>query len=389
MTQPYCVMLVAAEASGDDRGASLGHALKARLGDRVRFVGVGGERMAEVGIQSPFNIQDLSIFGLLEGLLAYPRVLKRVQDTAALARTERPDLAVLIDSWGFTARVAKAIRDDDPGVKLVKYVGPQVWATRPGRARTAARLFDHMLTILSFDAPLFEVHGLATTFVGNSAINTDFSDADPQRLRSQLGLAPDVQILLVLPGSRSSEIKHLLPAFEQAVHALKATHPDLAIVIPVASTVSDQLRAAVAGWAHRVYLVEGETAKRDAMRAATVAMACSGTVTLELAQAGCPMVVAYRFGNLTHFILKQVITTRYAVLFNMAVDQFVAPELIQEDCTGARLAQEVSLRLDDATLRSLQVAAQFEALNKMGRGGPDPSEAAANVIVKMLEDLRV
>ncbi|HET9161346.1 MAG TPA: lipid-A-disaccharide synthase, partial [Caulobacteraceae bacterium] len=161
-------MLVAAEASGDNLGASLARELKKRLGEGVRFVGVGGTQMAREGIESPFNIAELSVLGLVEGLMAYPRVVARVKDTAALAAREKPDIAVLIDSWGFTLRVAHALRRLDPKLPLIKYVGPQVWASRPGRAKTLAAAVDHLLSIHMFDAPYFEREGLAVTFVGNS-----------------------------------------------------------------------------------------------------------------------------------------------------------------------------------------------------------------------------
>ena len=385
MSRPLTVMLVAAEASGDDRGAGLARALKRRLGDGVRLVGVGGARMAEAGIQSPFDISDISILGLLEGLLAYPRIKRRVADTAALAAREQPDVAVLIDSWGFTLRVAQALRAQDPKLLLIKYVGPQVWATRPGRTKTLARAVDHLLTIHSFDAPMFEADGLATTFVGNAALNVDFSHADPGRLRATLGIGAEDPVLLVVPGSRPNEIRRMLPVFEDAVNRLKADRPNLAIVIPAASTVADAIKAQVAGWRHRAHVVEGETAKLDAMKAATFALACSGTVTLELALAGCPMVVGYRLDALTAFIaMRFLLRTRYITLFNIAAQAFVAPELLQDACNGEALAHEAGLRLDDPDLRARQVAAQYAALDQMGRGGPDPSEAAADAVLKLV-----
>lgn len=385
---PLTVMLVAAEASGDDRGAGLARALKARLGDGVRFVGIGGERMAAEGVQSPFDISDISILGLLEGLMAYPRILRRVDDTAALAVREKPDVAVLIDSWGFTLRVAQRLRRLDPALPLIKYVGPQVWATRPGRAKTLARAVDHLLSIHAFDAPYFEAQGLPVTFVGNSALSLDFSKAKPGRLRQEIGAGPTDPILLVLPGSRPGEIQRVLPAFEDAVALLKAGRPDLQVVVPAAPTVADLVKARVAGWAHRAHVIEGDRGKLDAMKAATVALACSGTVTTELALAGVPMVVGYRLGPVTHAILQHLIRTRYITLFNIAAQAFVAPELVQDDCTGPRLAHEVALRLDDAELRGRQVVAQYQALDRMGRGGPDPSEAAADAVLKLLAERR-
>lgn len=385
---PLVVMLVAAEASGDDRGADLMRALRRRLGpDGVRFVGVGGARMTAEGLDSPFDIAELSILGLLEGLLAYPRVVKRADETAALAARERPDVAVLIDSWGFTLRVAQRLRRQQPGLPLVKYVGPQVWASRPGRAKTLAQSVDHLLTIHAFDAPIFEAAGLPTTFVGNSTLSLDFAGADPARLRAQIGAAPDDPILLVMPGSRPGEVARMLPPFEEAVRRLKAERPNLRVVIPAAPTVAATVRSAAAGWPD-AHVLEGEGAKLDAMKAATVALACSGTVTTELALAGAPMVVAYRLGKLTHAILKRLIRTPYITLFNIAAGAFVAPELVQDECTGPALAREVALRLDDPAYRDHQVAAQNAALEKMGRGGPDPSDAAAEALLKIVGERR-
>jgi lipid-A-disaccharide synthase len=381
-------MLVAAEASGDDRGAGLARALKARLGDGVRFVGIGGARMAAEGVVSPFDIADISILGIFDGIPAYPRILKRVAETAALAARENPDVVVLIDSWGFTMRVAKAIRRQAPNTLLVKYVGPQVWATRPGRAKVLAQAVDHLLTIHAFDARYFKDEGLATTFVGNSALSLDFAQADPARLRRALGIAPEAEVLLVLPGSRPSEIARVFPPFAGAVARLKAQRPGLEVVIPAAPTVVDSVKAQVARWAFRAHVVEGEVAKLDAMKAATVALACSGTVTLELAMAGVPMVVGYRLGNLTHAALKLLIRTPYIVLFNIAAHAFIAPELVQDECNPQALAAAVAERLGDPQLRRRQVEAQTAALDSMGRGGPDPSEAAAEAILKLVAERR-
>lgn len=388
MTAPLTVMLVAAEASGDDRGAALARALKARLGDGVRFVGVGGERMAAEGVESPFDIADISILGLLEGVLAYPRIVRRVRETVALAAREHPDVAVLIDSWGFTLRVAQGLRRLNPGLPLIKYVGPQVWATRPGRAKTLAATVNHLLSIHAFDAPWFEAEGLPVTFVGNSALSLDFSKASPDRLRKRIAAGPNDPILLVLPGSRPGEIERVLPAFEDAVRRLKAHRPDLHVVVPAAPTVAEMVKARVAGWPHRAHVIEGDAGKLDAMKAATVGLVCSGTVTTELALAGVPMVVGYRLGRVTYAIARHLIRTPYITLFNIAAQAFVAPELVQDACSGPKLAHEVTLRLDDADLRRRQVLAQYAALDKMGRGGPDPSEAAADAVLKVLAERR-
>jgi lipid-A-disaccharide synthase len=327
---------------------------------------------------------ELSILGLLEGLLAYRRVVRRADEMAALARREQPDLAILIDSWGFTLRVAQRLKAQTPDMPVIKYVAPQVWASRPGRAAVLAKTVDHLLSIHTFDAPFFERVGLPTTFVGNSTLSLDLNDADPMALRRRLAISPEAPVLIVLPGSRRSEIERVMPPFEDAVALLKAARPDLQVIVPAASTVADIVKARVAGWPYRAHVVEGEADRHSAMKAATVALACSGTVTTELALAGAPMVVGYRLGPVTYAILKRLIRTDYVTLFNIAAQAFVAPELIQEDCNGPALAREVALRLDDPPLRQAQVDAQDAALDKMGRGGPDPSEAAALAVLKIL-----
>lgn len=382
--RPLTVMLVAAEASGDNRGAGLARALRRRLGANVRFVGVGGDRLRAEGLESPFDIADLSILGLFEGLLAYPRVVRRADETAALAARERPDIAVLIDSWGFTLRVARRLRAIDPAMPLVKYVAPQVWASRPGRAHTTAQSYDLLLAIHAFDAPAFEREGLKTVFVGDATLTTDFDSADASRLRARIGAGPEDQVLLVLPGSRPGEIRRVLPPFEDAVNRLKAQRPGLHVVVAAAPTVAELVRTHVAGWPHRAHVIEDEPGKKDAMKAATVALACSGTVTTELALAGCPMVVGYRLGPVTYAILKRLIRTRYVTLFNIAAQDFVAPELIQDACEGGGLAREIAQRLDDPQLRRTQAMRQSAALLKMGRGGPDPDEAAAEAILALV-----
>jgi lipid-A-disaccharide synthase len=384
MTQT-CIMLVAAEPSGDILGAGLMRALRARLGPDIRFVGVGGELMRAEGLDSLFDIKDLAIWGWTEGLRAYPRVIARADQTAALAAREKPDVAVLIDSWGFTLRVGQRLRKADPGLLLIKYVGPQVWAARPGRAKTLARTFDHLLSILGFDAPYFERHGLAVTNVGNPALRRSMHDADPERARDLLGAGKDDPVLLVLPGSRLSEVQRLMAPFGEAVARLKQTRPNLRVALAAAPSVAEAIREEASRWTYQPHLVEGEGAKQDAMRAADVALACSGTVTTELAIAGCPMVVAYRVSPLSAVLIRLMIKTRYITLLNIAADRAVAPELIQKHCNGPELAAALAARLDDPRLRASQAAEQTAALALMGsRDGPDPSEKAADAVIGLL-----
>lgn len=376
-------MLVAAEASGDALGAGLARALRDRLGADVVFVGVGGPRMAEEGVRSPFEIAELSIHGWLEGLKAYGIVKRRVADTVALAIAERPDAVILIDSWGFTIRVARSIRKLVKNVKLIKYVGPQVWASRPGRAKTLAASVDHLLALYAFDAPWFEREGLPTTVVGSQALHVDMSGADPAAFRVSRGIGADAPLLVVLPGSRPSEIRLMTPVYEAAVARLKASNPMLEIAVVAAGTVVADVTARVAAWPFRAHVV-GEDEKYAAMRAATVALATSGTVSTELALAGAPMVIAYRFQPLSYAIMKPFFTGKYATLFNHAADDEIARELIQDDATPDKVAAEVGRLLADPEARATQADRQTAALDLMGREGRDPSEIAADAVLRVI-----
>lgn len=383
MSRPLKIMLVAAEASGDDLGAGLARALKARLGDEVVFVGVGGARMAAEGVRSPFDIAELSVLGWLEGLKAYGTVKRRVADTVALAIAEKPDAVVLIDSWGFTIRVARAIRAALPDLPLIKYVGPQVWASRPGRAKTLAQSVDHLLALYAFDAPWFEREGLATTVVGSQALHIDLEGAEPARFRAARGIAPDADLLLVLPGSRRSEIRLMTPVYEAAIARLKRADPALEVAVVAAGPVADDVASRVASWPFRVHLVQ-EAEKYDAMLAATVALATSGTVSSELAVAGVPMVIGYRFQPLSYAIMRPFFTGKYATLFNHAADEEIARELIQDDATPEKFAAEVGRLLADPGARRAQAVRQTEALDLMGRHGRHPSEVAADTVLRVI-----
>lgn len=385
MTPPLKIMLVAAEASGDALGAGLARALKARLGDGVTFVGVGGPKMAAEGIVSPFDVAELSILGWIEGLRAYGLVKKRVAETAALAARERPDAVVLIDSWGFTIRVAKAVRAAAPDTPLIKYVGPQVWASRPGRAKTLAGAVDHLLALYAFDAPWFEKAGLATTVVGSSALHVDMRYADGGAFRTRRGIGRASPLLLVLPGSRPSEINRMTPVFEATVQQLKAQLPGLEVAVVAAGTVAEDVRGRVAAWPFRVHLVE-EAEKYDAMRAASAALATSGTVSTELALAGAPMVIAYRIDGLSYALMKRLVTAKHVTLFNIAADRRIAPEFIQHEATPDALAQAVGRLLTDPDAAAAQSREQTEALALMGGEGADPSGLAAEAVLKVISE---
>jgi lipid-A-disaccharide synthase len=377
------IMLVAAEASGDVLGAGLIQALKSRCGDQVSFVGVGGPRMAEHGVQSPFDISELSIVGVVEALMAYGRVKKRVAETVALAKAEQPDAVILIDSWGFTIRVAKALRPVMPEAKLIKYVGPQVWASRPKRAKVLADTVDHLLALYPIDAPWFEKEGLPTTVVGSQALHVDMSAADGARFRAERGIAADAPLLLVLPGSRPREIERMTPVFEVTVKRLKMAVPNLEIAVVAAGMVTEAVTSRIASWPFRAH-VFGESAKYDAMKAANVALATSGTVSTEIALSGTPMVIAYKIDNLSYQLIKSMVTAKFITMLNLAADEMIAPEFIMDQATPDNLFAAVEPLLTHPERAEIQAARQSAVLDRMGRGGPNPSDLAADAVLKVL-----
>lgn len=384
------VFLVAAEPSGDALGAALIAALRARAPD-LRLAGVGGAAMAAQGVASPFPIEALSIVGFVEGIRAYSRVVALADQAADAAVAARPDAVVLIDSWGFTLRVAQRLRARLPGVPLIKYVGPQVWASRPGRAKTLAAAVDHLLCIHAFETPFYAPYGLPCTVVGNPVVGAA-RQGDGQAFLDALDnpVAPK-RLLLLLPGSRRSEVARMLPVLREAAHALSATRPDMLSVIYAAPAVRDLIEADFGGpddqrWTFWHRLVGEETRKEDVFAAATAALACSGTVTTEVGLQGAPVVVGYRLDWPTWAIARALGVYRapFATLMNVAAGREIAPEFLQTRCTPANLAAAAAPLLDDPAARAAQVAAQDEALVTMGRGARPAAEIAADVVAGYL-----
>jgi lipid-A-disaccharide synthase len=372
------IFLVAAESSGDALGADLARVLKER-DLSFELAGVGGPLMAEEGVPSRADISGLAILGFVDGLLAYGRVKRAVTTTVAAIVEAKPDVVVLIDSWGFTLRVAQGVRAADPNIKLVKYVGPQVWATRPGRAKTLAAAVDHLICIHDFEAPYYAPYGLECTICGHPALGR-YRPGDGAALRARQGYGPNEKIILVLPGSRPAEIRRIGPTLWAAAELLDRDR-DVRIIVVAANSVRQQ----VLEQAPAAVRVLDERDKEDAFAAATVALAASGTVTTEVALQGTPLVIGYKLGWITWAIARAFLfKSKYATLMNVAADKEVAPEFIQTQCTAENLAAAAAPLLDDPDAREHQVRAQDEALAKMGRGDRPASEIAADAVLKVM-----
>lgn len=383
------LFLIAGEPSGDKLGAALMAGLK-DLSPSVRFSGVGGPLMAEQGLVSRFPMADLSVMGIAEVLPRLPKLLRHVRETAAAVVAEPPDALITIDSPDFCLRVAARARAAMPDLKTIHYVAPTVWAWRPERAAKMARHVDHVLALFPFEPPFMQAEGMSCDFVGHPVVADPVPDAGARAaFRAELGIAPDQQMLVVLPGSRQGEVSRMEPVFADVAMRLYAARPDLQLVIPAAANVADRLAGLVARWPGRPVLLDprtggagaSETRKRLAFAAADLALAASGTVSLELAAVGTPMVIAHRFNWLTTRIVKTKVNLKSATLVNILTDEMAIPEFLFEKCKASLIAPFVLDLLADTAKRQAQIAAEDAALDMLGRGGDAPGLRAARSVL--------
>jgi lipid-A-disaccharide synthase len=373
------IFLVAGEPSGDQLGARLMAELKAETNGRVRFAGVGGERMAGEGLTSLFPMADLSVMGLAEVLPHLATILRRMRQTVAAARAARPDAVVTIDSPSFSLRVMRRLAAID--CPRIHYVAPQVWAWKPWRAKTMAGYLDHLLALLPFEPPIFQQHGLKTSCIGHPVVETAGRTFDADAFRRTHTIPATAPLICLLPGSRKSEVKRLLPVFEETAARLADRLPDLHVVLPTVAGVERRVRQATRAWPVPVTVVTGAENRYTAFAAAHAAIAASGTVAVELAVAQLPAVIAYRVNRLTAFLARRLIRVRFVSLPNLVMDRSIQPEMLQDDCTPAKLADALQPLLDDAERRAAYVAACQEAARALGAFGVPPSRKAARIVL--------
>jgi len=374
------VLVIAGEPSGDVLGARLITALRRKAGDQpVEFFGVGGPRMEAVGLASLFPMSDIAVMGVAEVLPRLRLILKRMGAVVEAIRTHRPDAVVTIDAPDFCFRVAKRCRP--LGIPFIHYVAPSVWAWRPGRAKKVARSVDHLMALLPFEPPYFEREGVACTFVGHPVVESGADAGLAERFRARHGLAAGQPLVVVLPGSRRGEIGALLPVFADTLRRLRETHPGLAICVPTLPHWEETVRNATRDWPFPVIVVTGDEEKFDAFAASHCALACSGTVALELALARVPAVVAYKVHPLTAWAVRRLIRIKYVNLVNIMLERMLVPELLQQDCRPDRLAAAIAELLDSPTARDAQIAGLHHVAAWLGAGGAPPSERAADVVL--------
>ena len=375
--RPFRVFMVAGEHSGDQLGAGLILALRERRGDLV-VEGVGGDAMIREGLRPLFPMSDIAVMGIVPVVARLPRILDRIRRTAEAVVESKPDVLVIIDSPDFTHRVARKVRERNSSIPIVDYVSPTVWAWRPGRAPAMRRYVDHLLALLPFEP---EAHrrlgGPPCTYVGHPLIE-HFDRLRPSPEEMSQRSRPTV---VVLPGSRGSEVRRLTGVFGEAIALTVDRFGALDLVLPAVRDLETEIRARVAGWRYPPRVVTGEQEKHAAFRRARAALAASGTVTLELALSGVPMVVGYKISPFETW-LRFVVKVPSIVLPNLILGENVIPEFIQGECTPEALAGALFRVLGETADRARQTAAfvRLDAAMAIAPGST-PSRWAAEVVL--------
>lgn len=378
------IYLLAGEASGDVLGARLIGALRQRRPD-LSFAGVGGPRMAEQGLVSLHPMSDLAVMGLVEVLPRIHTINRRFRQTVADLEAKRPDVLVTIDAPGYNKHVLKKAKA--MGLRRVHYVAPQVWAWRESRVRSFPGLWDKLLCLLPFEPAWFAARGVEAEFVGHPVLESGAGSGDGTRFRARHGLGHE-RVLVLMPGSRRSEVSRLLPVFGQTLARLARSAPDLRPVLPVSPLVADTVRRAASTWPVQPIIVTELDDKHDAYAAASVALTKSGTSTLELALAGVPMAVTYRVNRVSAAIAKRTFRIAHVAMVNLLAGREVVPELLQDNCRPDRLEATVLSLLDDEDAAAAQRAAFQDVLASLRPPGGSPSEMAARSVLELFDQPR-
>ncbi len=380
MTGPG-LFLIAGEPSGDALGAALMAGLK-DLSPGLRLSGVGGPLMEGQGLSSLFPMEELSVMGLLEVLPKLPRLKARIRQTADAVLASGADALVTIDSPDFCLRVAGLVRAARPDFRTIHYVAPTVWAWRPGRAAKMAPIIDHVLALFPFEPPLMEAAGMSCDFVGHPAAHAlRATPAEAAAFRATNAIPPDAPLLLLLPGSRMGEVTRLLPRFRETLALLRDRHPGVRAVLPTVRGTEPLVRKALAAEATAPLILTDAEAKRAAFAAADLALAASGTVSLELARNRVPMVIGHDFNRLTFALMRRAALIDTVTLVNIVSDTRAVPELLGPACRPPAMAGALDRILSDPDARAAQRQAADLTMARLGEGAEDPGLRAARSVL--------
>ena len=379
------IYVMAGEVSGDIIGARLIREIKRLRRHKFSFAGVGGEQMTKEGVQSLFPISEMAVMGIFELVPHVPNLIRRIHETVQDIITKKPVAVISIDSKAFTMRVAKLIqkqqKESDNEIKLIHMVAPTVWAWRPGRAKNISKFLDHLLTLFPFEPPFFTRHGLPTTFIGHPLAEQPVGCSSIYRNIHDVDEA--TKIICLLPGSRPGEIKRLLPIFKKTLDLLLKKYPNIHIAMPTVVSVEGMLRRKTLDWETPVSIITDPEMKLNAFAASSAALAASGTVTLELAVAKVPSVIAYKVNPLSAIIGYFLVNQDAVVLPNKLTDEEIFPLYLQWKCTPYNLYEAVIQKIENPTDQLIEVS---DAIRNMLRpNGQSSQNLAAQIIINLVE----
>ena len=369
--------LIAGEPSGDRLGAALMAGLQ-ELAPKIQFAGIGGPEMQTRGMTSRFPMAELSIIGIAEVLPKYFHLKRRIREAAQAALEFSPDALITIDSPDFCLRVAALVKASRPDLRTIHYVAPSVWAWRPGRAAKMAKSVDHVLALLPFEPPLMQAAAMSCDFVGHPVVAEPLASDAEKALMS--GPSP---LILTLPGSRRSEVERLAPVIGAVLARVKAEHPTARVALPTLPAVADLVRSLSRDWPIAPEIIENAARKRAAFASADVALAASGTVSLELAANACPMVIAYRLHPVSHWLMRRVALVDTVTLVNLVSETRVVPEFLGPDCRAESIAPTLLQLLANP---GAQNAAMALTMQRLGKGGEAPGLRAARSVLSVIRD---
>jgi lipid-A-disaccharide synthase len=380
------IYVIAGEPSGDLLASGLMRALGRAVPD-VEFRGVGGDSMtAAGGFRSLFDIAEISVMGIFEVLPRLPLILRRIRQTVKDIEQWNPDVLVTVDSWGFVSALLTKLHKHGSKVPKIHYVAPQVWAWKKGRAKNVARLVDRLMTLLPDEGRWFEKYGLQCDFVGHPVVERiAAADLDREGFRAENGIPADANVIAVLPGSRHSEVRRLLPILKDAVSRLAVENTDLFVVVPTVAGVAEEVRRGFEGAGFPVRVVTGESNRYNAFAVSDFALAKSGTVSLELAALGVPHLIAYKFNAFTDLAARLLVKVRFANLINLLADRAIIPEFLLWECRPESIAACTQKLFEEPAAAEKQVADAQKIMQRLRLPDTLPSDRAAQIVIEMAE----
>lgn len=377
----------AGEPSGDLFAAEVIDALKFKQPEIV-FRAIGSKELAKRCDGPDIDTRPLNVLGFWEGIKAYGDVRRISTAIANDIVDHKPDAVVLVDSWGLSLRIATRVRAADPSIRLIKLIGPQVWASRAGRAKTLANSVDHLLCMHTFEVPYYKAFTLPVTVIGQPALARR-ERLDGSAFRTRYGIARQQELLLVLPGSRKAEIERVADPLIDAARKLSSERRGLRVCVAPAKDVMDIFLARFDKLPDDWIVLADDTQRYEAMAAATLALSCSGTVNTELAVQQTPFITGYKIGRISWLLLSSIFfKAKFITLLNMAANKMVAPEFLQNEMTPETLVKQARRLLDDANARQDQLFGQETALATMGFGGRSAQDISAEAILRDLKVLK-